>query len=173
MTHLSDAAKERLVLKASQYRGYQIKEIALANNIGYSTLLKWIKSFRDSGKISGKSRSLKGSHKYLMDVSLSQRFSHLMATASLDQQSLGVYCRKHGLFSHQLDQWKNDFMTENLEKSNKSTKANATEIKALKAENQSLKKELLRKDKALAEATALLILKKKAQLIWGETKEDS
>ncbi len=41
------------------------------------------------------------------------------------------------------------------------------ELKALRAENNLLKKELRRKDSALAEATALLILKKKANLIWG------
>ena len=38
-------------------------------------------------------------------------------------------------------------------------------------EIKQLKKEILRKDKALAEASALLNLKKKANLLWGE--EDS
>jgi ribosomal protein L4 len=35
-----------------------------------------------------------------------------------------------------------------------------------------LKKELNRKEKALAEASALLILKKKADLIWGDGEGD-
>jgi len=33
-------------------------------------------------------------------------------------------------------------------------------------------KEILRKDKALAEAAALLVLSKKAQAIWGTKEED-
>jgi hypothetical protein len=35
-----------------------------------------------------------------------------------------------------------------------------------------LEKELLRKEKALAEAAALIILRKKAQAIWGDPEED-
>jgi hypothetical protein len=46
------------------------------------------------------------------------------------------------------------------------------ELKALRAENGLLKKELRRKESALAEAAALLILKKKVQSLWG-TDEDS
>ena len=36
-----------------------------------------------------------------------------------------------------------------------------------------LEKELRRKDKALAEASALLVLKKKAQAIWGDEDDDT
>ena len=46
------------------------------------------------------------------------------------------------------------------------------ELKKLKAINKKLKVDLNRKDKALAEASALLILKKKADSIWGEDEED-
>ena len=35
-----------------------------------------------------------------------------------------------------------------------------------------LEKELLRKEKALAEAAAIIILRKKAQEIWGDLEED-
>jgi len=42
----------------------------------------------------------------------------------------------------------------------------------MKAKNKKLESELRRKDKALAEASALLILKKKANLIWGESEDD-
>lgn len=35
-----------------------------------------------------------------------------------------------------------------------------------------LEKDLQRKEKALAEAAALLILRKKAQAIWGDKEED-
>jgi hypothetical protein len=42
----------------------------------------------------------------------------------------------------------------------------------VREENRTLKKELRRKDKALAETTALLVLKKKAASIWGEPEDD-
>jgi transposase len=38
--------------------------------------------------------------------------------------------------------------------------------------NRQLEKELRRKEKALAEAAALLILQKKAQAIWGDGEDD-
>ncbi len=39
-------------------------------------------------------------------------------------------------------------------------------------ENKRLKKELIRKEKALAEMAALLVLKKKADEIWGDKEDD-
>ena len=42
----------------------------------------------------------------------------------------------------------------------------------LRRENSALKKDLSRKEKALAETAALLVLKKKVQTIWGEPEED-
>ena len=47
----------------------------------------------------------------------------------------------------------------------------AHEIKSLRAENNALKQDLCRKDKALAETAALLIIKKKAHLIWGNYED--
>ena len=49
------------------------------------------------------------------------------------------------------------------------TKRNATETKRIRA----LEKELRRKDKALAETAALLVLKKKVQEIWGDEDDDT
>ena len=83
--------------------------------------------------------------------------------------SVGIYCRKHGLFSHQLQQWKEEFMSQKTEQKNTQQ---LSELKALKAENKLLKQDLRRKEKALAKTAALLVLKKKADLIWRETEDD-
>ena len=50
--------------------------------------------------------------------------------------------------------------------------ANPPQLKQLREENKSLKKELRRKEKALAEAAALLVLKKKAEQMWGTDEDD-
>jgi len=42
---------------------------------------------------------------------------------------------------------------------------------ALRKKNADLERELRRKEKALAEAAALLVLKKKADAIWGEDED--
>ena len=48
-----------------------------------------------------------------------------------------------------------------------------TEIKILKQEIKSLEKDLNRKNKALAETAALLVLQKKVNAIWGSNDEDN
>lgn len=45
------------------------------------------------------------------------------------------------------------------------------ETRQLREENKRLKKDLRRKEKALAETSALLVLKKKAHLIWGAPED--
>ncbi len=82
---------------------------------------------------------------------------------------VGAYCRKHGLYPHQLTQWEADFMTSSTDPKNQQLTA---ELKKLRAENKALKQVVVRKDKVLAETVALLILKKKATQIWGELEED-
>ena len=68
----------------------------------------------------------------------------------------------------QLDAWKSAF--EALDTSQQpSSKA---ERSAQRQKIRQLEKDLIRKDKALAETATLLVLSKKAQAIWGSKEED-
>ena len=51
------------------------------------------------------------------------------------------------------------------------TKA-SKELREERKKNERLEKELARKDKALAETAALLVLRKKANAIWGTEEEE-
>jgi len=46
------------------------------------------------------------------------------------------------------------------------------ELQQERKKTRKLEKELRRKEKALAEAAALLVLQKKAQAIWGDGEDD-
>ena len=163
MTHLSIEAKEAITLKAvNRSSGESVLEIAKANNIGYSTLQRWVNNYKSGKPLCTKKQSM-------LKLSPKDKLEHIIATSSLDESSLGKYCRKHGLYSHQLEKWRLDFMTPKQELSRDKDKS---ELKKLKAENKHLQRELRRKEKALAEASALLILKKKAELIWGVEEDD-
>jgi len=164
MTLLSEEAKQAIIRKVLSSNGQTITEIALANNIGRSTLSRWVKHFKSESK--GETVQ-----KNACDASttLAERFKHLQSTVGQDDVTVGAYCRKHGLYSHQLAQWEEDFMNQKTPQKNQ---PQGTELKTLKAENKALKKLLLRKDKVLAEAVALLVLKKKATQIWGGSEED-
>jgi hypothetical protein len=68
---------------------------------------------------------------------------------------VGAYCRKHGLYPHQLTQWEAYFMTKNIP--SKNSHQPTAEVKALQAESKSLKHIIPRNDKVLAETVALLV----------------
>lgn len=155
---LSSTLKEAVILKAlNREPGVTLKSVALANNIGESTLGKWLTQNRKGINSNQPSNSTREGW-----------LSHLINTNGMDDVSLGTYCRKHGIYSHQLTEWKKELMTPK----NDNNKQNQ-EIKRLQEENKKLQREIKRKDKALAEASALLILKKKADLIWGVDEDDS
>jgi len=91
----------------------------------------------------------------------------VLETASLSEAEVAEYCRKRGLYPEQLVAWRqacaqaNDWERTQEHKLKAVTQQDRQRIKALE-------RELRHKDKALAETAALLVLRKKAQAIWGE-----
>lgn len=162
MRKISTEMKAALVQKVLTRGSATTESIAVANNVGLSSLEKWVKKFR-SGELQSQ-----GLAKDVGYIGAADRLNHLLKTAGLDEESVGRYCREHGLYSHQLSQWKAVMSKE----SNDNGKQQAAALKVLRHENAVLKKELRRKEKALAETAALLVLKKKADLIWGGHEDD-
>ena len=164
MARLSLNAKEAIVKQALGANTRRVTEIAKSNNISCSTVYHWLKAKREGKPLSA---SIRNGAKQA--VSHADRLNHLLSTTQLDENALGVYCRTHGIYSHQLTEWREELMANpNDTKNEKQSK----ELGSLKAEVQSLKKDLHKKDKALAEVSALLVLKKKADLIWGDHGDD-
>jgi len=85
----------------------------------------------------------------------------LVETAGLAENELGLYLRREGLYSHQIMAWRAEVI-EYFETRPKCAKNARDET------IRQLEREILRKDKALAEASALLILQKKVELDLGE-----
>ena len=97
-----------------------------------------------------------------------ERLQALQESHGLTDEALNAWCRQRGLFAHQLAQWKSDFCAVTRSRSGGD---DSQTLRALKMENQRLERELNRKDKALAEAAALLILQKKVRaLLAGEVE---
>ena len=101
--------------------------------------------------------------------SIEEKFSIVLDTAKLSEIELSEYCRSKGLFPEQVKQWKLDFLQGNAPRS---PKEEAAERKADILKIRRLERELLRKEKALAETAALLVLRKKLDAYW-EDDEDS
>ena len=163
MTHLSQEAKEAIVTKALSRGNVSLEQVAKESGIGYATLQSWLRLKRAGLALERCQRGRK-------DQVETPPLQHILATAGLDEEAVGSYCREQGIHSFQLKQWQDTLMTHDGNK--KQPDNYREELKALRNENKRLKKDLYRKDQALAETSALLVLKKKANLIWGELAED-
>lgn len=165
MIRISEQAKQAIIKKVLSNNGQTMAEIAHANNVGHSTLSKWVRCFKSEGT--------SAVHKKVVSVAseatLAERFKHVQETFGKEDGMVGAYCRRHGLYPHQLAQWEADFMTKTPDQKQAQSTA---ELKGLRAENKTLKSIIARKDKVLAETVALLVLKKKAAQIWGESEDD-
>jgi hypothetical protein len=97
------------------------------------------------------------------DWTAAEQLVALQETHGLSVEALQAWCRERGLFAHHLTSWKTGFCAEGKEPA-----SGVREIRALKDEIVNLKRDVVRKDKALAEAAALLILQKKFRALWED-----
>ena len=95
----------------------------------------------------------------------------VVETMPLSESELSQYCREKGLYVEQVKAWKQDCLEGFRSSPERSLKAQR-QSKADKKRVRQLEKELQRKEKALAEAAALLVLRKKLNALYGEEPED-
>lgn len=99
------------------------------------------------------------------------KFHVVLETSTLTEQELAAYCRRKGLFVEDVKAWRDQCIKANASNSKDPFKLEE-DLREEKQKTKSLERELRRKEKALAEAAALLVLRKKAQAIWGDHEED-
>jgi hypothetical protein len=87
------------------------------------------------------------------------RFEAVLTTAAMDVASKNAWCRENGVYPQELERWRGA-ATEALAEPEEA-RASPGETKAERRRIKELERELRRKDKALAEAAALLVLSKK------------
>jgi transposase len=96
----------------------------------------------------------------------------VMAAAAIEPSELGAFLRREGVHEAELEQWRSAVLDAGqaaLEGSGGPKAVRGTDGKRIKE----LERELRRKDKALAEAAALLVLQKKVRDIWGDADDDT
>ncbi|MBA8202473.1 IS3 family transposase [Escherichia coli] len=98
-----------------------------------------------------------------------RRFSVVIETATLSEMELADYCRRMGLFVEQVKEWRAISIQAHEMKMAESRRADK-ELREAKTRLRELEKELLRKDKALAEAAALLMLREKFKCPLGQQR---
>jgi transposase-like protein len=162
----SDEFKKAIVEKYLSNPENSVNFIAREAAIPASTLKNWLNK---SNKLKGFAMNKKNSRKLKPE----EKFDILVLTSSMNEAQKSEYCRSHGLYPEELEEWKSEciksFKTGSKDSDNNKQRSKEKE---LEREIKTLEKDLNRKDKALSETAALLVLKKKAQAIWGEPEEE-
>jgi len=140
---------------------------ALAGETGITThtLYAWRREAKGQGVV------VPGDGKNPEAWSSEDKFSVVLETALLNAAELAEYCRRKGLYPEQIAAWRAACRTANANAAEQA-REQRHQSKEDRKRIQQLEKELQRKEKALAEAAALLILRKKAQAIWGSNEDD-
>lgn len=156
-TFYSTAFKEEAVRKTLLRGDQTIAQMAEQLSVPYHSLKHWLR------KPNMTTKHTQSGAKRALDWSPQEQLQALQETYSLSDEMLQAWCREKGLFAHQLEGWKTAFCTHATPAS-----ASTRELRALKDKINHLERNLNRKDKALAEAAALLVLQKKYQALWED-----
>jgi transposase-like protein len=155
----SDEFKDSIVAKMLPPNNVSVAQLAKETGVPRDTLYGWRSRAGAQGGLPATPMAPVGT------LSSAEKFGVVVETAVLNELELGEYCRRKGLFAEQIAAWRatcrraNDPLPSSAER---------TERRAEREQITSLTRELQRKDRALAEAAALLLLQKKVRAIWEE-----
>ena len=159
--------KEKLTKKMLPPENCSITKLSIETGVSRSTLSTW------------KSKALKGQPsrgcgRPKNTVSSREKFMIVMETYTLSEIDLAKYCREHGYYVEDVKKWRLSCIDANANNQNNSVSSNDLKVELIeeKKKSKELSKELRIKDKALAETTALLVLRKKLNAIFAGDEED-
>lgn len=146
--------------------GVSASALSRETGVGQATLSRWLLA---AGTITGvkKGRDTGGGTQTRTAL---DKIRLVTEASRLHGEERGAFLRREGIHEAELVEWHNA-VSEALE--GKPSQATKRERAKDKQRVKQLERELVRKDKALAETAALLVLKKKVQAIWGDEDDDT
>lgn len=157
--------KEAILKRMMPPNNEAISRISEETGITETTLYKWRKEARINGN------ATPGDGQGSEQWSSEDKFLVVMETYTMNEIELAEYCRKKGLYKDQIEAWRDVCLSANGREWNQTKQLNQ-ELKEEKKRAKTLEQDLRKKEKALAEAAALLLLRKKAQAIWGDQEDE-
>jgi len=157
--HYSAEFRQQALSKVFSRSAQQtIRSVAADLHMSLGTLRNWMKHAVAEQTVPG----LKV--KRASELTRAERLLALHETHALSEEALNAWCRERGLFAHDLTQWHSEF----CEAAASPARCEDTqELRQLRLINGQLQRDLNRKEKALAEAAALLVLQKKYRALWA------
>ena len=158
MPRYSLERKEAVLKKLLPPENQSVPEVSEAEGISQGTLYNWLSQIRDGGGAVPGSRASNAEQ-----WSSETKLAVVLETQPLNEAEKSEYCRQKGVYPEQVERWRLACLSgmSNKEPSSEPLKEARNEIKRLK-------RKVERKDRALAESAALLVLSKKFQALWEE-----
>jgi transposase len=147
--------KDRVVARLLPPESAPVEEVSRSVGISVLTLLRWR---ADTLAAASGERPGNGKQRWTPAA----RLDAVIITAAMDEAARSAWCREQGLYLAELDAWKRDAVTG----LGAPGTAHATDPKQNRRRIKELERELTRKDKALAETAALLVLSKKLSAVF-------
>lgn len=157
-----ESFKATAVQKALSPGAPGFKKVAASLGVPVATLYGWTQMYGSVGvmkKATPKSPNLKKS------FTPEEKLQAIINKSAMAENEYGEYLRSSGLHSADVENFKNEYIL--LSKEKNRVKQDP-EVAVLRKEKKDLQSDLNRKDKALAEMSARIVLLKKSHLLWGD-----
>lgn len=158
MTHYTEEFRSSLVSRMLAPNNAKAADVAKETGVPVDTLYGWVRNYRNNRK-----NLVANTGKAVANYNSADRLATIIATASFNETELNEYCRSKGIYPIQIENWKKAFIQRGSEDEG-SRKHDPDLLKKFNLIN----KDLARKEKALAEVTALLVLQKKFHALMEE-----
>lgn len=161
MAHYSNERKEAILSKLLPPYDLSVYELAQQEGISKTTLYNWRKQANYKG------HPMPGLKTKPDSWSAEAKLATVIETAVLSEAELSAYCRERGLYPDQVKRWKAESL-QGFQRSAEQEQSLRKQAKTDRLEIKKLQRELRHKEKALAEAAALLVLRKKLHALWDD-----
>ena len=162
----SEAFKDQMVQKLTRPGGPSATGLSREVGVHQATLSRWVREAHVAWQGTPTPTDERGQAmpaRRPQDWTAEEKYAVMIEAASLSDEELGAFVREKGLRQGNLIQWRQEMLT-----ALGAAKARSSRPSAETRRIRELERELARKEKALAEAAALLLLKKKVQVLWGD-----
>lgn len=157
--------KEQVLKRLLPPNAESVKRVSKETGVSHQTLRNWMQEAHIHDLVQSLPPEPPST------LSTSEKFRIVVETLSMSEDELSEYARKTGLYVTQIKEWRDICINANAT-DDAQKRSMQKELKAVQKENSELRKDLRKKEKALAETAALLVLRKKAEAIWGESGDD-
>ena len=161
----TESFKAKMVQRMTAPNAISALRLSKEVGVSQSQLSRWLRDARSVVPMAKKppERAVEGRSR-----TMEEKLRIVMEAAAVPPDERGAYLRREGVHEAELEQWRAAAKSA-FEDSSPKPAGRGAEAKRIK----DLERELRRKDKALAEAAALLVLQKKVRAFLGDADDDT